>query len=269
MGDEPHSAGSPESGELSFLLKHWRERLDHTRIRGIDSSRRRLKPGLTQQEVARLTGVSLTWYRELERGKHRRFDEQFLHRLAQALRLDEAERVVFFRLAAGYAPLPVSSSNSDAVDEGMQVVLDQMAPHPAYLSNVWWDIVAHNQPVEEWFPQVRGQPNLMRFLFLHPEARRQLVNWRRDWAAPSLAQIRYAVAIHSDCEELLQLRDDILMGNSEAREMWGANQTRAHSDGDSRVLRLPHHGDQEVCVRITAFAPLTNHNLRFVILLRL
>ena len=269
MGDEPHSAGRPDSADLSFLLRHWRERLDPTRIRGIDSARRRLKPGLTQQEVAQLTGVSLAWYRELERGKPRRFDENFLHRLVQALRLDEAERAVLFRLAAGYAPLPINSSSSAAVDETMQVVLDQMAPHPAYVSNLWWDIVAHNQPVEDWFPQVRSQPNLMRFLFLHPEARRQLVNWRRDWAAPSLAQIRYAIAIHPDCEELLQLRDDILMGNAEAREMWRANQTRAHSDGDSRFLRLPHQGGQEVCVRITAFAPLINHHLRFVILLHL
>jgi transcriptional regulator with XRE-family HTH domain len=249
VGDEPHSAARPDSEGLPYLLRHWRERLDPTRIRGIDSSRRRLKPGLTQQEVAQLTNVSLAWYRELERGKHRRFDEQF-------------------RLAAGYAPLPGTSSSGAAVDETMQVVLDQMAPHPAYVSTLWWDIVAHNQAVGDWFPQVLEQPNLMRFVFLQPEARRQLLNWRRDWAAPSLAQIRYAIAIHPDCEELVQLRDDILMGNAEAREMWGAKQTRAHADGDSRFLRLPHHGGHEVCVRITAFAPLANHDLRFVILLR-
>ncbi|MFI0776240.1 helix-turn-helix transcriptional regulator [Streptomyces sp. NPDC021212] len=269
MGDEPHNAARPDSEGLSYLLRHWRERLDPTRIRGIDSSRRRLKPGLTQQEVAQLTNVSLAWYRELERGKHRRFDEQFLRRLAQVLRLDEAERAVLFRLAAGYAPLPGNSSSGAAMDQSMHVVLDQMAPHPAYVSNLWWDIVAHNQPVGDWFPQVLEQPNLMRFVFLHPEARRQLLNWRRDWAAPSLAQIRYASAIHPDCEELVQLRDDILMGNAEAREMWRANQTRAHSDGDRRFLRLPYHGGQEVCVRITAFAPLINQDLRFVILLRL
>ncbi|MFI0818298.1 helix-turn-helix transcriptional regulator [Streptomyces sp. NPDC021098] len=268
MGDEPHSPDRPVSGDLTSLLRHWRERLDHTRIRGIDRSRRRLKPGLTQQEVAQLTGVSLAWYRELERGQLRRFDGQFLQRLATVLRLGEAERVVLFRLAAGHPPPSLSPSSVASADEGMQVILDQMAPHPAYLSNLWWDLIAYNQAVEEWFPRLLDQPNLMRFSFLHPEARRQFVNWRADWAAPALAQIRYAIATHPDCEELLQLRDDILMGNSEARELWEANQTRAHPDGDVRRLCLPLHGYQEILVRITAFAPLSNQDLRFVILLR-
>lgn len=99
--------------ELGAFLRAWRERLDHTRVPGIDSTRRRTKSGLTQRDVATLTNVSLTWYQELERGEPRRFSEDFLQRLANLLRLDKTERAVLFHLALGHprpphVPLPTT-----------------------------------------------------------------------------------------------------------------------------------------------------------------
>ncbi|MGP3775431.1 helix-turn-helix transcriptional regulator [Streptomyces sp. SDT5-1] len=250
------------------MLRHWRERLDHRRIPGIDSSRRRLKPGLTQDEVASLTGVASSWYRQLEGGSPRPVSEQFAQRLAMTLRLDEAERVVLFQLAVGHTPPTPKTPTNQQIDVHTQALLDSVLPHPAYVSNLWWDIVAHNQPQEDWFPWLPYERNLMRFAFLYPEAREQLVNWREDWAIPFLAQIRFAIATHPDTPELIQLRDDILEGNGDARELWATQQARAHPDGDERRFSLPYHEGQEIRVRIMALAPMSNTDLRLVVLLR-
>ncbi|MGW6754960.1 helix-turn-helix domain-containing protein [Streptomyces sp. NPDC055006] len=137
----PKHAVSPELGPL---LKRWRKRIDHRRITGIDSTRRRLKPGLTQDEVASLTGVASSWYRQLEGGSPRPVSEQFVQRLAMTLRLEEAERVILFQLALGHAPPPHRTAPDPASYANLQSVLDALLPHPAYVSNLWWDIVAHN-----------------------------------------------------------------------------------------------------------------------------
>ncbi|MFA3838985.1 MmyB family transcriptional regulator [Streptomyces aureus] len=111
---------------------------------------------------------------------------------------------------------------------------------------------------------------MMRFAFLYPEAReqQQLVNWRSDWAIPFLAQIRFAIATHPDVPELLQLRDDILDGNDEARELWADRLAQAHRDGDVRGFSLPFHDGQEFQVRIMAFAPMSHPDLRMIALVR-
>jgi len=49
-------------------------------------------PGLRREEVAALAGVSVEYYKRLERGNLRGVSDSVLDALARALRLDEAER---------------------------------------------------------------------------------------------------------------------------------------------------------------------------------
>ncbi|MFG3259036.1 helix-turn-helix transcriptional regulator [Streptomyces sp. NPDC048172] len=266
--------GSPTTHELARLLTSWRKRLDPRRIQGVDNSRRRLSSGLTQQEVATLTGVSETWYRALERGvKHHQFSEGFLQRLAMTLRLDEAERALLFQLAIGRTPEPVRLAQSECANEATQTLLDHQLPHPAYLSNLHWDIVAHNQSLKDWFPWIPYEPNVMRCIFLYPEARECMVNWRDEWARPFLSQLRFALAMHPDSEGLIQIRDDILAGNEDAREMWEEvwekESPLPHAYGDVRRLLLPYHQGEEVAVHIYLLSPMLNPDMRFVVLWQL
>lgn len=61
---------------------------------------RRRVAGLRREEVAELVGVSPNWYALFEAGKaDRRFSAAFVQRVAEALRLDERERGMLFRLA--------------------------------------------------------------------------------------------------------------------------------------------------------------------------
>ncbi|MGW2633798.1 helix-turn-helix transcriptional regulator [Streptomyces chattanoogensis] len=263
-----HRAPRAPELELADLLTTWRERVDPRQIHGVRSTGRR-SPGLTKAEVAKLTGVSSKWIGQLENGHVAKFSDRFLERLALTLRLDASERLTLFLLGSGKPPVPMSIPSEDAVsavDKPLREFLDAQLPNPAYVSDVAWNIVAHNQPQIDWFPWIPYEPNLMRWAFLYPEAREQLVNWADDWARPFLAQIRVALAKNPDEPGLLKLRDDILEGNEDAARIWADHEALEHPDGHVRRFRLPYHEGAEVPVRIMALAPLRAPNMRVITL---
>ena len=66
---------------------------------GLPAGSRRRTPGLRREEVAQLSGVSVTWYTWFEQGRDIQVSSAFLERVSTALRLDPAERDVLFDLA--------------------------------------------------------------------------------------------------------------------------------------------------------------------------
>ena len=67
---------------------------------GLPATARRRVPGLRREEVAELVGVSPNWYAVFETGtSDRNFSPAFVQHVAEALRLDENERVRLFQLA--------------------------------------------------------------------------------------------------------------------------------------------------------------------------
>jgi transcriptional regulator with XRE-family HTH domain len=85
--------------ELRDFLKRSRGRLRPSDV-GVRSYGRRRVPGLRREEVAELVGVSQGWYELFELGSSDRgFSVGFVQRVADALRLDAAERATLFRLA--------------------------------------------------------------------------------------------------------------------------------------------------------------------------
>src|SRR3954470_376604 len=107
---------------------------------------RRVK-GLRREEVAMLAGVSVDYYVRMERGGLGGASESVLDALADALRLDEAERAHLFALARESAAhgRPRVRTAPTAVRPGIQQVLDAMTDAPAWVRNGRHDIVAMNQ----------------------------------------------------------------------------------------------------------------------------
>jgi transcriptional regulator with XRE-family HTH domain len=67
---------------------------------GLPVTTHRRVPGLRREEVAELVGVTPNWYAAFEKGiDDRNFSPAFVQRVAEALRLDDGERVQLFRLA--------------------------------------------------------------------------------------------------------------------------------------------------------------------------
>ena len=77
--------------ELGDFLRSRRERLTPAGL-GLADGRRRRTPGLRREEVAELAGIGVDWYVRLEQGRAVRPSAATIDALAQALRLDPAER---------------------------------------------------------------------------------------------------------------------------------------------------------------------------------
>lgn len=139
---------------------------------------RRVK-GLRREEVAMLAGVSVDYYVRMERGSLAGASESVLEALADALRLDEAERTHLFALAreSGARSARRQRSAPASVRPAIQQVLDAMTDAPAWVRNGRHDIVAMNQLARALYSPVLADPrrpaNTTRFVYLDPEAARE------------------------------------------------------------------------------------------------
>ncbi|MCY1654313.1 helix-turn-helix domain-containing protein [Streptomyces sp. SL294] len=262
--------GEPVGESLPELLRAWRRRANPRRIPGLVSTGRR-GDGLTQRDVARLTGVSERWYRELERGNEAQYSSDFLDRISSVLGLSPAERRALYLRAVGRPPalavVPEAGGAAEVDEFLLQRFLDGQTPNPAFATDLAWNVIGYNGPLVDWFPWVTYRANQMKWALLDPEAREQLVNWEDDWARPFLGQIRYERAHHPENKALRQLERDILMESPAAREMWELREMAEHSHGDFRRLRLPYHQGREVAIRIVALRPMRSDHLRVVVLM--
>jgi transcriptional regulator with XRE-family HTH domain len=167
-------------------------------------SNRRLTPGLRREEVAELSGISVSWYTRLEQGKDVQLSARALHGIATALRLTAAERDYLFTLARsdrlGLEPSPPAPRTA-TVSTTLQAVLDAQGERPAYLIDSCLNLLAWNQAASDVFGAGAGffgdfadlpkhERNLLWLIFTD-EARQFFVNWERH-ARLLLAQFRDA-----------------------------------------------------------------------------
>ncbi|MEU6285186.1 helix-turn-helix transcriptional regulator [Streptomyces sp. NPDC047028] len=254
---------------LPELLRSWRRRADPRTFPGLPVHGRRGK-GLTHGDVARLAGVSARWYGALEQGRDAGYSADFLDRVSAALRLSRAERHALYVRAVGRPPALAAVPEADAtaeMDEVLQRLVDRQAPDPAVVTDLAWNMVGYNEPARLWFPGAVREANQMRWTFLSPEAREQLLDWEEDWARPYLGQIRYERGNHPDNEPLRRLERDILAGSTTARTIWDRRELVDHGDGALRRLRLPYHQGREVAVRTISLRPARSDRLRITVLM--
>src|SRR4051794_29483254 len=143
-------------------------------------------PGLRREEVAMLAGLSVDYYNRLERGNLGGASDSVLDALADALRLDEAERAHLFDLARAGQPSSRARrrSSTQTVRASVQWMLDSMTASAAFAENGRLDALGANQLGRALYPALFGkshrQPaNWARFVFLNPEAPRFYGDWDR------------------------------------------------------------------------------------------
>ena len=128
-------------------------------------------PGLRREEVARLAGVSLDYYTELERGALDRASDTVLDAIARALQLDPAERAHLFDLArpAGALRMPASG---DHIRASVQRTLDAFGrdPHAARPRELIDELLSVSDDFRRfWARHDVRLPASGRHQFLHPE----------------------------------------------------------------------------------------------------
>src|SRR6058998_630342 len=109
--------------ELAAFLRTRRERVTPADV-GIEPGPRRRTPGLRREEVAQLSGVSVTWYTWLEQARDITVSGQVLESLARALRLNPAEKLYMYTLADKQGV--VRPESTDAPSSELQRLVDAL-----------------------------------------------------------------------------------------------------------------------------------------------
>jgi transcriptional regulator with XRE-family HTH domain len=210
---------------------------------------RRVK-GLRREEVAILAGVSVEYYNRMERGNLNGVSESVLQAVANALQLDDAERVHLFDLART-ASLSGNRGRRPAgqqrIRQTIQRILDGMTAVPAYARNGRLDILAVNQLGAALLPDLMaepGTPNLGRYLFLDSRAQDFYTDWQAV-ARDCVAALRIEAGRNPYDRGLTDLIGELSTRSEPFRTWWASHNVRLHTSA-TKQLRHPVVGDIEV-----------------------
>lgn len=245
----PHPALTVERMGTNDLRAQIREFLSSRRARitpqeaGLPAygGNRRVK-GLRREEVAMLAGVSVDYYVRMERGNLGGASDSVLQNLADALHLDEAERVHLFALA--HADTPGSHTRAvkpvATVRPALLQVLAAMPDTPAWIRNGRHDILAMNPMARALYSPVLAEPrrpaNTTRFVYLDPQAPDFFVDFDRI-AADSAAMLRLEAGRNPHDKALIELVGELSTRSDLFRQHWASHDVKFHRSG---VKRLRH-----------------------------
>ena len=197
---------------------------------------RRRVPGLRREEVALLAGVSVDYYTRLEKGHLQGASETVLDAIADALRLNDAERDHLHNLARAARSTPRTPRRrpQQQVRPSLIRLLDSMVGAAAFIRNARLDILAVNNLGRAVFAPVFRTPvrpaNMARFNFLDPAARQFYPDW--DTAADtSVALLRTAAGRDPLDKALTDLIGELATRSDAFRTRWGHHDVRAHRTG--------------------------------------
>jgi transcriptional regulator with XRE-family HTH domain len=231
---------------------------------GLPTYGKRRVPGLRREEVASLAGVSIDYYKRLERGKVSGVSDSVLEALAGALHLDDAERAHLFDLARAANPMAPRRRRpvQQRVRPVVQRILDSIGT-PALVRNARVDYLAANRLGRALYAPLfesREQPaNSARFTFLDPAAVDFYADWERV-ANDLVAHLRSEAGRHPYDRGLSDLVGELSTRSAEFRTRWAAHNVRFHRTGTKR-LHHPVVGDLDLSYETMELAADAGLNL--------
>ena len=141
---------------------------------GLPAGTRRRVPGLRRSELAALAGISVEYLARIEQGRDRNPTPAVVNALADALRLDAAERehLRYLTKVTGGKCVGARAQPGREVRPGVRRLLDAFEPGIALISNRLGDLLAYTSGFEA-IARLTGlldgdRPNLTRFVFTDP-----------------------------------------------------------------------------------------------------
>jgi len=222
--------------EFGAFLRSRRSRLTPNDV-GLSDGCRRRTPGLRREEVAHLAGVGTTWYTWLEQGRDVRPSSEVLGALADALRLDRAERQYLFQLS-GRQAAEINLSPKAEVAQSLQRMLLALTDQPAYFLDRCWNVLCWNRAAEVVFGDysrlIGDKRNSMYMLFADPDHRRMLVDWQ-DLAPIALGMFRAENAGHAGNPEYDRIIGTLVTCSPEFRQFWQQHEVSRYVPINKRI----------------------------------
>lgn len=227
-----------QGSALGEFLKSRRSRLRPEDIGLTGYGTRRRVSGLRREEIAHLAGVSVAYYTRLEQGQSRNASPAVLNAIANALRLNEDERVHLVDLAR-----PVRKAKPTARQErirhGVRTLIESFDKVPAVVLGQRTDVLAwnplahalltgHLDPTSPDRPVER--PNMARLVFLDDHARDLYVNWTAE-SRDLVAYLRMVAGRNPDDPHLAALIGELSVKSAEFAALWSAHPVRDKTHG--------------------------------------
>ena len=225
--------------ELAAFLRARRAELHPEDLGLYPVASRRNTPGLRREEVAQLSGVSVTWYTWLEQGRPADPSRQVIDAIARALRLDAESHRHLRRLAGLIAPEP--DHMPDDVGPQLTRLLDTVEPTPACLLGLRFDFLAWNRPFDRiWQPGSLpdGRRNLMWLYFAKGTTACMGVGWE-ERGRHLLGQFRAVSAQHPGDDRFAELIDALQEESEQFRIWWPRHLVEQALTGQITIRRPP------------------------------
>lgn len=253
--------------ELADFLKSRRMRFTPEEVGLQPDSQRRRTPGLRREEVAVLSGISLPWYTSLEQGRDIRVSEQILESLVRALKLNSDERNHLYSLAMQQVPLPANAMMSEPAPPEWQLIVDQLRPLPAIITDTSWKILGWNHMALEIFGDLGAMEeddlNLLWLTFTNEEFIKKLVDWE-PMAHSTMAQFRNAFGRNVGNPRFLSMIDRLRDASPVFAAWWEEHEVRSYPCGGGFLLKHPEVGLLEM--RCSNMTMAENPNLVMTVL---
>jgi transcriptional regulator with XRE-family HTH domain len=238
-----------ETNELSQFLTSRRAKVTPEQA-GLRTFGRRQVQGLRREEVAALAGVSVEYYKRLERGNASGVSDGVLDALADALQLDDAERAHLFDLARAAGPGTGKRrrrAGAQQIRPVVQRIVDSIGS-PATVGTMRGDCVYANALgralYAPLFDSREQPPNAARFTFLDPAAQQFFTDWEKS-AKDLVAALRSEAGRNPYDRALSDLVGELSTRSEPFRKWWAAHNVRNHDTGRKR-LHHPTVGDLEL-----------------------
>ncbi|GBU14107.1 transcriptional regulator [Enterobacterales bacterium] len=246
---------------LGAFLRAQRERTTPQAV-GLPTSARRRTSGLRREELAQISGISTTWYTWIEQGRDVSISSAALDRLSVALRLEAAARDYLFSLAG--VKDPQARLAAAAPDARVSACVHQLTC-PGYLLDSAWNVLSWNPQAGALFAgwlDVDPQPNLLRFMFLHPLARTLVVDWP-ERAKRVVAEFRAESGHFAQSDAIRQCVMALREESDTFNQWWNQQDVLGREGGERRFLH-PVQGD--VVYRQQTFFPAGHAEFKLVML---
>ncbi|MBF9066808.1 helix-turn-helix domain-containing protein [Streptacidiphilus fuscans] len=229
MTSDPASL-DPRS-ELSEFLRTRRARLQPEEVGLPYFGARRRVPGLRREELAQLAGVSVAYYTRLEQGNAHNVSASVLEAIADALRLNPAERkhldhlVKPARQRARAVP-----TRPQRVRPQLQFLLDSMDTVPAYILGRRCELLAWNRMACALLGALGALPpeqrNFAWMVFMDPAAHEFYDDWESK-ARDVVSCLRMDAGRTPDDPKLAALIGELSVKSPEFRQWWAAHDVRS------------------------------------------
>jgi transcriptional regulator with XRE-family HTH domain len=248
--------------ELSAFLRAQRARLRPADV-GLPDLGRRRTPGLRREEVAELSGVSITWYTWLEQGRPIAASVQVVDALARALRLDPDQHRHLRTLAGLTAPRGETVAGD--VTPRLRQLVDAAAPNAAVVFDRHYDFLAWN----EVYARLRHDPaimppgrrNLLWMMFTDTDNRARMARWEPA-ARAVLSQFRAAVGQRPDDPRFVALVAALREASPEFRTWWAEYPVREFKPA---TIEVDHPEAGRVALELFQLRPVEHPDLLLVL----